>query len=112
MTLRLEPGDVYGELVVLGEHHERDRKGRRMYFCRCSCGTFKPVLAQDLRRGSVKSCGHLRGNYPGNGAQSWRPVRGPDGIHPSVTSAAKAAGVTMKCMWERCNRPGSGWTYA
>lgn len=51
-------GETHGEYTVLAEA-ERDRHGRRMFLCRCSCGVEKVVLKQSLLSGNTKSCGHL-----------------------------------------------------
>ena len=49
------PEQHYGEWTVLGKASNNNPRYRR---CRCSCGIEKDVLAQTLRSGHSKSCGH------------------------------------------------------
>ena len=51
-------GNRYTRLVVIGRAVQMDARAR--WVCRCDCGTIKPVLAQSLLEGSIKSCGCLR----------------------------------------------------
>lgn len=65
MTRKVEMvGNTYGRLLVIGEaspsHH---KKPKRMVMCDCLCGETKGVklIAQDIRRGDLRSCGCLSG---------------------------------------------------
>lgn len=49
-------GEVFGRWTVLAPSTER-RNGKRMYSCRCACGTEALVVAGNLRSGISKSCG-------------------------------------------------------
>lgn len=51
-------GQAFSRLVVVSRHV--DPAKRPQWVCRCACGTEKIVLASELRKGAVKSCGCLR----------------------------------------------------
>lgn len=51
-------GQRYGLLVVTGEHH-RSEKGVYYWACKCDCGNTSVVSGNNLRCGSVRSCGCL-----------------------------------------------------
>lgn len=54
-------GKRYGRLIVCNIH---ETDGGDVYFdCRCDCGNSKVVRGQDLKRGSVRSCGCLRDDF-------------------------------------------------
>jgi len=38
----------------------KNKKGRTYFWCRCECGKEKAVLAQNLKNGQSKNCGHDR----------------------------------------------------
>jgi hypothetical protein len=57
-TRACQPGDQYGELLVLAENGSLN--GRRAMLCRCTCGTEKSVMAKDLLSGNTISCGCVR----------------------------------------------------
>jgi hypothetical protein len=48
----------FGRLVAL--YDCGSRHGRRLWWCRCACGTEKAIKVQNLRSGHTKSCGCLR----------------------------------------------------
>lgn len=50
------PGDKFGKLTVV-EFSHKDKRWRRHYLCRCSCGTKKTVQGALLRSGNTISCG-------------------------------------------------------
>lgn len=52
----MTPGDRYGYLVILRESSRASNHGRR-YVCLCACGTETTQRWQDLRAGTVVSCG-------------------------------------------------------
>ena len=52
----MTPGDRFGYLVILRESSRAANYGRR-YVCLCACGTETTQRLQDLRAGSVVSCG-------------------------------------------------------
>ncbi len=52
----VEPGQVYGRLTVIKEHHQ-DKRWRRHYECRCICGRVKVIQGSLLKSGNTKSCG-------------------------------------------------------
>ena len=56
-TIVINPGDRFGEWEVLSY------EGNKKYLCRCSCGTEKLVLRENLLRGSSTSCGHNKNHY-------------------------------------------------
>lgn len=49
-------GYKYGRLVVVGFSH-KNKHGQPCWSCVCQCGGTSTPAAQDLRRGSTKSCG-------------------------------------------------------
>ena len=51
-------GDQYGRLQVIGFSHS-DKRYRRHYLVRCSCGSEKTVQGTLLRSGNTQSCGCL-----------------------------------------------------
>ncbi|EAC3128260.1 AP2 domain-containing protein, partial [Listeria monocytogenes] len=50
-------GQVFGRLTV--KEFIRSKNGNAVWKCVCECGNEKEVLAQQLKRGYVKSCGCL-----------------------------------------------------
>jgi hypothetical protein len=55
-------GRAFGRLTVIAFHGSRINPGgqrRRMYLCRCTCGTEIEVLAASLLSGATSSCGCL-----------------------------------------------------
>lgn len=57
MSARIEmEGNTYGEWTVL-EFMGANSNGQSIYFCKCSCGTERVVVAQPLRAGKSVSCG-------------------------------------------------------
>lgn len=56
-TIVINPGDRFGEWEVLSY------EGNKKYLCRCSCGTEKLVLRENLLRGRSTSCGHNKNHY-------------------------------------------------
>lgn len=55
MTNRVDHwGEVYGELTLI----EYVKGGK--YKCKCSCGEYKISTVSDMKKGKVKSCGHLK----------------------------------------------------
>lgn len=66
-------GKTFGLWTVIG-HAGNDKRGRKQYRCRCSCGKERTVNGSNLRSGKSTSCGHtcreklrvdLRGNRYG-----------------------------------------------
>lgn len=51
-------GQQYGELTVI-DFSKKDKQGRAIWKCLCSCGVTKDIRAQGLRSGAVISCGHI-----------------------------------------------------
>jgi len=52
-------GKTFGRLYVVEEVLLRDKHNHIKYLCRCSCGKYKEVSGQSLRR-STRSCGCLQ----------------------------------------------------
>lgn len=50
-------GQQFGEWTVIGKDPESYR-GHSRWMCRCSCGTERVVLGNNLKRGLSRSCGH------------------------------------------------------
>lgn len=55
-------GKTIGKLKVLGLTAGRDQRGRYYYNCKCSCGNFATISAENLKKGTVTSCGHCKGD--------------------------------------------------
>ena len=53
-------GERFERLTVLGEALEKDRHGNVKWICRCSCGNYLKVNANNLRHGNTQSCGCLQ----------------------------------------------------
>lgn len=58
--LTLAPGTVIAELTVIRMTSKRDKYGAALTLFRCSCGKCVLRAASAVRRGTIKSCGHLR----------------------------------------------------
>lgn len=60
---RCELGATYGKWTVIRLHEEpvEGVRNRRRYWCRCECGTEKPVLAFQLKKASPSSGCHVCG---------------------------------------------------
>lgn len=54
---RVQPGEVYGELLVLERTSKRSVDRSAVYECLCSCGQITYVLSGSLRTGHTVSCG-------------------------------------------------------
>ena len=50
-------GNVYGYLTVLSETTMRDSEGRRLWECRCECGSIVLKSTRALKDGECRSCG-------------------------------------------------------
>lgn len=62
MKRRIENGDRFGKLTVIGvEHKGNDRKW--YYKCKCDCGNTTVVRSNALTTGNTKSCGCSKGNH-------------------------------------------------
>lgn len=58
VVVNVRIGEKYGRLTVIGSCGAA--KGRKMYLCRCDCGTQKVVSGHGLRGGNPRSCGCAR----------------------------------------------------
>lgn len=84
----VEAGARCGSLTVL----EGRRRGAIKILCRCDCGTVRPFLIANLRRGGTQSCGCPQGRAAA--AERNRASRGVvagGGGYPRTRSAARAA---------------------
>lgn len=52
-------GQVFERLTVLKLTTERNKKGRQLWLCECTCGTHITVTSNALQSGNTKSCGCL-----------------------------------------------------
>jgi hypothetical protein len=55
--LKVNEGDRYGRLTIIREDKKKEKS--RWFLCKCDCGDEKSLRLNDLRRGSIKSCGCL-----------------------------------------------------
>ena len=53
-------GQRFGHWQILALHPQRSRYGAALWLRRCDCGTERPVLGAELRRGRTLSCGCAR----------------------------------------------------
>lgn len=58
----IKVGDCFGLLEVIAktEKFTQTNPRRTLFLCRCSCGVEKEIDAGNLKKGSIKSCGHLK----------------------------------------------------
>lgn len=75
MPKKININDRFNHWEVIAEapnHISPDGTSRKMYLCKCDCGTVKTVAATQLRTGKSKNCG-CRGSYlvPGSQYQDW-----------------------------------------
>lgn len=56
-------GRVFGRLTVIRSADKCTSHGQARWFCSCSCGGTKTVLAQSLARGNTSSCGCFRREF-------------------------------------------------
>jgi len=57
-------GQTFGRLTVLGRAKRmRDKSGRALWDCRCTCGKEVMVMGKSMQRGNTKSCGCLRSEW-------------------------------------------------
>ncbi len=54
-------GRRFGQLTVVSRAPKRDNTRAAFWLCKCDCGGTKVANGPNLRQGSVKSCGCLRG---------------------------------------------------
>jgi hypothetical protein len=59
-SIEVPPGTVFGRLTVIGEAPRVGARSLRAMLCRCECGTVRTADLNELRRGSVTSCGCAR----------------------------------------------------
>lgn len=53
-------GDQFGRLTVIKELKERNKDGRKVYLCQCSCGNITNVASKELLNGDTISCNCYR----------------------------------------------------
>lgn len=58
--ITLEATATFGELTVIRATNKRDKYGAALTLFRCSCGKCVLRSAPAVKRGTIKSCGHLR----------------------------------------------------
>lgn len=95
-------GTVFGLWTVRGGPY-RDEKRRPRYWCICSCGKRKQVLADNLIRGVSNGCGHDRpaGVKPRRFTRMERVVRDLFSVN---RSAAKKRGYSWSLTVDDCSR--------
>jgi hypothetical protein len=72
-------GSTFNNWTVLSPTERIDRRGRRHWMCRCTCGKEKAVLDQSLASGGSKSCGCKMSALR---SDTWNAKYGK---HPSLT---------------------------
>lgn len=55
--IEVKAGERYGRLVIVRELDKRDRRGQRMFLCKCDCGNHSKVRLLGLRNNAIQSCG-------------------------------------------------------
>lgn len=61
--IEVKSGDIYGRWTIIDETDSIVTPSgsiKRMFYCKCSCGTKSNVKLNDLRTGNSKSCGCLQ----------------------------------------------------
>lgn len=53
-------GKRFGKLTVIKDTGERNRSKKILYLCKCDCGNYTKVIAQELTSGGTRSCGCLK----------------------------------------------------
>lgn len=81
----------YGKLTVLDTFSE---EGRRYCKVRCTCGREKVVLAQSLRAGATRSCGH-------GACKDYPRLTRKAGFKPPIPRTLKPA--TIQRAWAKYN---------
>lgn len=61
-------GKLFGQLTVIGYHSTRNKKA--YWECKCNCGNISIASGDNLRSGSVKSCGCSKTLPPGEAASN------------------------------------------
>lgn len=56
----IQAGRKYGRWTVVGDSALKSRGGKRIWLCRCECGTERGVVGTKLKAGRSLSCGCLR----------------------------------------------------
>jgi hypothetical protein len=54
-------GNVYGKFTVIKYDKEKSTPKKHYWVCRCECGNIKSVNIDNLKNGSIKACGCLKG---------------------------------------------------
>jgi len=68
-------GDIFGKLVVLAAAG-RNKEGKRMWLCKCECGSICEKLGSRLVSGKTKSCGCKRSiNLAGKVVGYWTVLK-------------------------------------
>jgi len=86
-------GQKFGKLLAL-EYAGKDRNNLALWNCVCDCGTHKIVRPNDLRKGSVQSCGCLNKAQNQSGSRRFRHGLSRARIY-----------WTWNHMRQRCNNP-------
>lgn len=87
-------GQRFGRLTALRDVGRRGR--RRLWHCRCECGSVTTVVGSDLRSGNTQSCGCLQ-------RERTRVASTTHGF--ASRNRAHRPYRTWKGMWERCTNP-------
>lgn len=80
--VKIHEGDKYGKLTVIRQT-KSDKFGNAKWLCECECGNQIEVIAHNLRKGIVKSCGCLN----------------------RITEEERRLGGVLKGMKQRCENP-------
>lgn len=57
--MKIESGMRFGRYTVLSLSDKRSKIGRKLWTCKCDCGTIRDVHQENLSSGNSKSCGCL-----------------------------------------------------
>lgn len=86
---------VFGRLTAI-QTSGVDKRGEKLWMCRCECGNIVNVLSSNLRNGHTKSCGCLKKESKGNLKH---------GMYGTSTHKIWAS------MMQRCNNPNNTYYY-
>ena len=69
-------GEKFGYLTVI-KLFSKDKRGHKRWLCKCVCGKTKDIQQSNLRSGSSKSCGCMKGQLIKNSIKVHNMTRTP-----------------------------------
>lgn len=100
---------TFGSLTVVGLSNDRNPEGRKMWMCRCICGSKKLYIGKYLRNGKTTGCGcvqsrkkrslaedrnpNWKGGYKNRGSKAWATQK----IAKTNSNSVKRGYSKLKC---------------